>query len=567
VKLVGDFNQWDEATGIALTHTGNGYWEGTVATIGAGAQYKYVLQRKDGRWTWRIDPAARDTLDSRAGNSDNHGLVVDTAYRWTQFATPAFDDLLIYQCHIGSFCGRGDGLERANRIASVGDVEAKLDYIRELGFNAIALLPIQEFRMDRSWGYNPALYFALESAYGHPADFRRFVDRCHSVGLAVIFDVVYNHISSEDSSFWHFDEDSDNNDRDSYLSEHQTPWGLAPAVWKQEIKDFFLENMRMYIEEYRGDGLRFDATRALEANRGWGNDGWVFMQYLTWRAKELFPGKYLIAEHVPAHASIVTSAGFHATWVKEAYDRCRTALDGQDSVANLASIVGADLGPGHDYPYSWSTIKYVLGSHDECGDNKDGALGRRYLVQLFGGRDNWFARAKCRLAWALNVALQGTPLLFMGSECHMWGYWHDGQDSNGDHRFDWSIAGDGIAMEMRRLVAAANWARWNHPALRGGRLEITHRDDAGGVLAFRRWNDAGDVVLVVVNASDQNFTDRRYGVNVGHRGQWQQFLCTQDAAFGGWDNAGNAYYDPWTDQDGRIFITIPQWSVLMFRLL
>src|SRR6185503_2439717 len=127
VKVVGDFNQWDMATGVPLAHTGNGYWEATLPNIGADAAYKYILERKDGRPTWRIDPAARDTLDSREGNSDNHGLVVDTNHGWTPFTTPAFDDLLIYQCHIGSFCGRGDGLGRANQVASIDDVETKLD--------------------------------------------------------------------------------------------------------------------------------------------------------------------------------------------------------------------------------------------------------------------------------------------------------------------------------------------------------------------------------------------------------------------------------------------------------
>jgi 1,4-alpha-glucan branching enzyme len=118
------------------------------------------------------------------------------------------------------------------------------------------------------------------------------------------------------------------------------------------------------------------------------------------------------------------------------------------------------------------------------------------------------------LAWALNVASKGTPMLFMGSECHLEGYWHDGLDLNGDHRFDWSIAGDPIGMSMRRLVQAANQTRWDHPALRNGGLEVTQRDPTG-VIAFKRWNSDGDVVLIVVNASDTNHTGKSYGVATG----------------------------------------------------
>ena len=124
-------------------------------------------------------------------------------------------------------------------------------------------------------------------------------------------------------------------------------------------------------------------------------------------------------------------------------------------------------------------MKYTLGSHDDVGDQDGGdAQGgmtdwdasHRYLVDKLGGRENWWARAKCRLAWALNVAMPGTPMLFMGSECRMaspyvsWGYWDDGPDGNGDHRFNWDAAGDPTGMEMRRLVAACNAVRWDNRA-------------------------------------------------------------------------------------------------------
>lgn len=121
-------------------------------------------------------------------------------------------------------------------------------------------------------------------------------------------------------------------------------------------------------------------------------------------------------------------------------------------------------------------------------------------------------------------------------------------------------------MTMRALVRAANDARWAHPALRRGHLQVTHRDPEG-VIAFKRWNDEGDVVLVVVNASDVSFTGTSYGVTTGQAGQWDQILCSQDAWFGGWDGAGNAFYRPSTQPDGRVYVNVPQWSVTMFRLL
>ena len=253
---------------------------------------------------------------------------MDTTFAWSAFNTPSFDDLVLYQCHVGSFSGYRDGHVAPGGVASFNQLQTKLSYIRQLGFNALALLPIQEFRADRSWGYNPAFYFALESAYGDPADLRALVDACHSHGVAVIFDVVYNHISDEDSSFYHFDERPDGTG-DSYLGDHPTyctPWGTAPAFWRQGIREFFAANMEMYLArvQRRWAPLRLHPHDGASA---WaGNDGWEFMQHLTWEAKRLFPGKYLIAEHLPDHESILASAGFHAVWSKEPFDRILSAL-------------------------------------------------------------------------------------------------------------------------------------------------------------------------------------------------------------------------------------------------
>jgi len=562
VDVIGEFNNWQENQSV-LAPVGDGYWEGEVHNIHKNDIYKYMIHRQNGEDKYRIDPATRETVDSDTDNATNHGIVVDKDYTWSPFTTPRFENLILYQCHIGSFCGRNDGMNRDNRTATFSDMICKLDYVRSMGFNAIALLPVQEFRGDRSWGYNPSFYYTLESSYGKPAELRQLVDECHKRGLAVIVDVVFNHISNIDNSFWHFDDGSVN----SYLSTFETPWGLSPAFWQNGIKDFFLSNLRMYLTEYNADGIRFDATRYIEYNKGLGNDGWEFMQHLTYFTRMKYPDKYLIAEHVPSNDTIIDSAGFHATWFKQAYESVLNALKGDHPLENIKNSIGLSFGYGNTYTSSWNLIKYLSGSHDECGDMNNGDNGHRYLIELLGGRDNWQARSKARIGWALNIASMGTPMMFMGNECCMWGYWHDSEDPNGDHRFDWSIAGDDTGMSMRRLVAAANTVRWEHPALRNGMLEITHEDYPNNILAFKRWNVEGDVILTVLNLGDTSFTDRSYALGTCQSGQWQQILCSQDAQFGGWDGAGNAYYDPCTDSGDRININIPQWSVLMFKLL
>ena len=516
----------------------------------------------------RLDPAARDVVNSGLTLSDpacRNGSVILAAKKSAsdKFKTPRFADFLIYELHIGSFAGRNDDINKD--WATFRDVANKLGYIKELGFNCIELMPIHEFAWDRSWGYNPASFFAPESSYGSPADFRYLVNSAHHHGLAVILDVVYNHAGPGDNVLFEFD--GFTREGGIYFEGGpMTDWGRGPALWKREVKDFFYQNARQWIDDYHVDGLRFDVTTQIN-----GNDLSVVMNQLRGE----FPDRYFIAEHLPDNPWIVKHVGFCATWDADPHHECQRALAGQSPLEKVKSFVGWD---GYDEP--WNLVKYTLGSHDDIGDDHNGNSENglndwdkrhRYLIDQLGGRENWYARAKCRLAWALNVAMPGTPLLFMGSECHMasphvaWGYWHDGADWNGDHRFNWSVAGDPTGMEMRRLVASANRLRWENPALRARSLEFVHEDRENQVLAFVRTLDDNSV-LTVVNLSDRNFGFHSYGVAVGNRiGKWTQILCTQDAEFGGWEGAGNAFHEPFTGSDGKVYINLPKWSVVILR--
>lgn len=569
--LVQDGPYWEEVD-ISISQPlerNNDYWSGKVPGVRAWQLYRFQLELTDGKVVERLDPAARDVLSSELTRQDpssrNASVVLDNEpLSWAPFETPGFEDFIIYQLHIGSFCGREDEFSKA--WGTFADIESKLSYVRELGFNCIQPLPVQEFAMDRSWGYNPASFFAPESSYGSPFNLSQLVDAAHRHGLAVIFDVVFNHAGPHDNALWDFDGHT-NEDGGIYFENGQmTSWGRGPAWWKREVQDYFHQCARMYLEDHRADGLRFDVTTQINGEH---------LKLVMDRLRHEFPNKYFIAEHLPDHPWIIRTGRFCATWHADTHHECQRALAGQAPLDRVRSILGWD-----GYDHSWNLVKYVLGSHDDVGDlengnAEDGATNwdksHRYFIDQLGGREDWLARAKCRLGWALNIAMPGTPMLFMGTECHMasphvgWGYWHDGLDLRGDHRFHWGIAGDPLGMQMRRLVAACNTVRWENPALRADSLWISHEDPANQVLAFFRRLD-GNLVLTVVNLGDSSFGGHSYGVQVGNEmGQWTQLLCTQDAAFGGWDGAGNAFYEPWTQPEGKLYINIPQWSVVMLR--
>jgi 1,4-alpha-glucan branching enzyme len=184
------------------------YWSATVPGVRAWQLYRFKIELPGGGVIERLDPAARDVLSSELTRSDpssrNGSIVPGTdPFLWAPFETPRFENFIIYECHIGSFAGRGDHFNKPG--ATFQDVESKFAYIRELGFNCIELLPVHEFAMDRSWGYNPASFFAPESSYGSPYNLMHFVDAAHRHGLAVIFDVVYNHAGPGDNVLWEFD--------------------------------------------------------------------------------------------------------------------------------------------------------------------------------------------------------------------------------------------------------------------------------------------------------------------------------------------------------------------------
>jgi 1,4-alpha-glucan branching enzyme len=581
VQLVGNFNSVYSNGALGahfLTKGTDNYWFGFVPGAVAGNRYKYALWNPGGTDNaygrhYRLDPLGKDsdhsyigsTAAEKASLSYNASIVVDPTFTWAAFTPPSKNDYIIYQLHVGSYAGWNDGIPLSGTIARFSDIVTKLQYIKDMGFNAIEFLPVCEFSGDRSWGYNIALYNTPEAAYGSPAELRTLVNEAHKKGIAIIFDVVYNHDGPQDSSTYEFD----GYYRDGGIYREggwDTQWGRGPAWWKQEVQDFFFENAKMFIEEYKADGLRFDHTASIDGNK---------LKEVLWRIKSAYPNVYTIAEHGDGSPWITTTGNFDATWTGSVHHEFQRACNGQDSVNKIEAILGWS-----GYAHPWNLVKYLTGCHDDIGDQgngnaEDGLTNwdkrHRYFSDLFGGRDNWHARAKSRLGWALNVTMPGTPMLFMGTEWHFnppWGYWHDGSDLNGDHRINWATAFDATGVAMRNLVSAANAIRWQNQALRSDTLRVTQKDVGNNVIAFKRW-DGSNVVLTVVNMSDKNWLSTengRYGISTdGQAGQWVQILCSQDAAFGGWDGAGNAYHEPWTTS-GKISINLPKWSVVVFKL-
>lgn len=564
------------------------YWSADVSGVAAGHLYQFSVQNKGGDPfdpgglpLLRADPCARQVASS---DPKLPVLVVDPSdYQFqAPFSTPQFQNFIIYQAHVGSLAGKNDGLavitDANGSTASFADFSTKLDYIRSMNFNAVQFLPDGEYRGAEGEAYNPSNYYAPEMLYGTPDQLRALIDACHQRGLAVLFDVVYNHMDTIDN-LWQFDGNNDHRTDVSdattgggiYFSTVETGFGRRPDHDSPDVQRFFIDNASMWFDEYDVDGLRFDS--AVNFSSG---GLYAIVQALLTR----YPNKFIYAEdNDPGY--IFQQIGFPAMWDMNSPFAFARAIAHRD----FSQIQTLLTRPG--FPSAWSAIRYLLGSHDQIFNqwefdaihqvwvwDKPGAPDlreNRYFVELIGGaitgRENWYALAQARLGWALNIAIPGTPMLFMGTEVHHYGYWNPALDPFGDHRFDWAIAGDPTGWGMRNLVADANNVRWNNPALRTDfGPTVPHNDPDNNVLGFLRWDDSGNVILTVVNLSDNQWDQPIYGVNIGGSGDsWEEIFNSQSPQYGGWNDSGNYLANLVVQSDGRFYIRLPKWSVLIFR--
>lgn len=201
VCVTGTFNNWSE-TGTPLAKEAEGYWPRDVPEANVGDRYRFVICAGENRLS-RIDPYARKVTHS-AGNA----IIDEPNFDWKDddFRLPRLNELIIYELHMGTFNDQPGGPP-----GNLNKAIEKLPYLKDLGINAIEIMPAMEFRGSFSWGYNPALIYAIESGYGGPLAFKQFVQAAHSHGIAVILDVVYNHFGPADLSLWQFDGWSENN--------------------------------------------------------------------------------------------------------------------------------------------------------------------------------------------------------------------------------------------------------------------------------------------------------------------------------------------------------------------
>jgi 1,4-alpha-glucan branching enzyme len=535
VFVTGTFDGWVmDATPLARDGDGSsGTWSADVSGVVAGDEYRFTIRTPGGDLS-RIDPYARQVTSS-VGNA----VVYDpSAFDWGDdaYQAPSWDDLVIYEMHVGTFTSTAD------RRGTFDGAARRLSYLQELGVSAVQVMPPFEFGGDVSWGYNPVHLFAIESSYGGPDAFKRFVREAHAHGIGVIVDVVYNHLGPSDLDLWRFDgwAEGDGGGIYTYNDERAvTPWGRTrPDYGRGEVRTFLRDSALTWLEDFRCDGLRVDATlyiRSIDGETGNPDselpDGWSFMAWLTDEVRARQPWKIMIAEDIRSDPIIVAptaegGAGFNAQWDPAFLHGVRPALVASDDAdRDLDAVVSAITGEGRGAP---STRVIYTESHDNVAEG----MVRVPEAIAPGAAGNWWAKKRSLLGSALVLTAPGIPMLFQGQEL-LEGGWFDDLVA-----LDWTrlAANDGILRAHQHLIALRRARDGVTRGLRGTGLRILRADSDQKLLAFHRWHEGGphDDTVVIANFADRTVDGLRIGFPAP--GRWIVRLnldwVTYDPAFG-----------------------------------
>jgi 1,4-alpha-glucan branching enzyme len=518
IFVMGSFNDWKDDE-YEMEHENDGYWAVHVKSASEGDEYRYIIHNGEMKLS-KNDPYARKMTNS-VGNS----VVIDLRKDWQdhQFRLPSFNELVIYELHVGTF--NREGLEDG-QVGTFFTAAERLDYLKDLGVNAVEIMPVMEFAGDQSWGYNPAHPFAVESAYGGPDGLKHFIFEAHIRGIGVIMDVVYNHFGPSDMDLWQFDGWQENGLGGIYFYNDfkaKTPWGEnRPDYGRSEVKNYLRDNAMMWLQDYQCDGLRFDATAVIRfldnenvQSKAVLVDGYRFLQELNGEIRDRFPGKILIAEDLKADP-IVTSEimknglGFHSQWgLGFANHIKRVLLEIEDRHRNLQLVVESLF-----FAFNNDVFQRVIftESHDEV------ANGSSRLPEEIqpGEADGEYAKKKSTLGAITLLTAPGIPMLFQGQEFITYGHFTDTEP------LDWGrqSAFNGISRMYQDLIRMRNGRDAAMVGLTGHQTETLHFNKETLVLAYARFHmDYRDrPTIVVLNFSHQVYHNYKIGVPYG--GNW-----------------------------------------------
>jgi len=605
VYINGDFNNWTNSDDSLLVPLGSGHWAGFVPNVQDRQQYLFYVHGKGSAGPKR-DPYARELESPYPGKC----IIRDISFPWheTGYQTPDFSNFVIYQLHVGVFYAPRSAQQIKGTFL---DVAAKIPYLKDLGITVLQLLPVQEYDTPFSMGYNSVDYFSPEMDFGvtdgdlqayldavnallaakgleayqfndlrgEMNQLKALVDLCHCYGLGIIFDQVYNHAGShdfDDGSMYFMDRQVPGNPWNSlYFNDKGDAGGMVFDYSKPEVRDFFINNAKFFLDEYRVDGFRYDEVSTIDHLGS--PDGWMFCQTLTSTIKYFYPSKLNHAEYWPFQALTVAEPsagiGFNTTLSDSLRSALRAAIGGASWPGGgplPMTVLGQSLWPP-GFSEEWNFVQgpenqdllYV----DHTGNDRQ---PRMPALSDPSNSRSWYATSRSRVSTGVTLTSPGIPMFFMGQEFLEDKYWSDNFQQYPGLFIYW----DGISLQKqmsdflrftRELIAL----RWQYPALRGAGFSVIYSNDQDRVLAYQRWlpGEGGNVVIVI-SLSNDNLYNYRIGFPIG--GHWKEAFNSD--VYENWvnpnvtGNGGSVYADnlPMHGLAYSVSLTLPANSISIF---
>lgn len=538
VHVIGDFNGWDEASHPMRCLGGSGVWELFVPGAADGDVYKFALRGADDVVRHKADPLARLAETAPATGS----VVTTSGHEWQDAAwleqrartDPHTGRMSVYEVHPGSWRQGLSWRDLADEL---------VDHVVRHGFTHIELMPVMDHPYPPSWGYHVTSYFAPNSRFGSPDDFRHLVDRCHRAGIGVILDWVPGHFATDEWALVAFD--------GLPLYEHPDPrrgwqpdWGSYVFDFSRpEVRNFLVANALYWLEEFHVDGLRVDGVASmlyLDYSRGDGDwlpnahggrenlEAVALLQEVNATAYRRSPGIVTIAEESTAWPGVTapTDGGglgfglkWNMGWMNDALRYLAEDPINRQHHHRLLSFAMM-------YAYAESYLLPI--SHDEVVHGK-GSMP----LKIPGTIEQQLATL--RAFYAYQWSFPGKQLIFMGTEMAQTREWAESRS------LDWELLDDPGHRRVAELVAQLNSFAADHPAMwaldadPAGFQWLDADDHLGNTVAFLRFADQerrGDVVAVVVNFGGADRGELRIGLP--RAGRWEVRLDTS-----GYDAAGS----------------------------
>lgn len=512
--------EWNNRQGDEMTKGEDGVWRVFLPLADGEYAYHFVVTYAEGQDPYRV--ANPEGIQFSEDQSESVLKVVGgerawVLYEWQHDAAglPNNQELVIYEMHVGDFSGANDNGRGTGTFAQVTE---KLDYLRDLGVNAIELMPITQSHPYDVWGYSQLSVWGVNSRYGPVEELARLIDEAHARHIRVIFDGVYNHMSTEaplvhlDNSYWFYQENPDEPSLQFGPKFNYEAWDDTLKIFP--AREHALGSINRWVSTLHGDGIRLDATRAIK-----------FFDLMDWFSDQAktrvgFKPFFTIAEHMPEDPAIAGPNGpvdcaWHDTFMRRATAAMLADQGNGSNPFDTTALLWAMDARNAGYLSNYNVVNY-LNNHD---------LTR--LIYRLGAETGILGDAafrRLKLGATLLLTSPGVPMLWMGEE---FGQANDRGESGDSRPLNWALLDSppnrGLMEHYKFLI----WLRRNNSALRSDTFAVVDDQPERGILAYKRWDDQGSIYIVVANLKDEDAGGYEVEVEGVEDDTWQELITNK----------------------------------------